>query len=155
MLKNLWELKLKWQVVTVMCFLIVFMAGPLRPAQASDAPHTFKWKDYTFYTPVLSDPSVAYLYDLIGKESLVAGETTLVDWKGKIFLTAGGIFDISNDNGGELKNNSRNTFSGIPFAGLHVRLPLWKIFHVGGFYARDWERGKNIAGPKADVMLRF
>ena len=78
-----------------------------------------------------------------------------MDWKKKLYLTAGGIADVEGQGDSALNENGRNTFDGIPFIGIHVKIPLWEVVNVGGFYARDWEEGKNLAGLKADFALRF
>ena len=107
MYKNSWLKKLKWQVI--MALFSAVLVGPLQKASAQNEkiPFTVEWKDYTFYTPILSDPAIAYLYDIVGQESLMAGETTLVDWKSRLFLTAGGIADVDGKGDSELNEQNR------------------------------------------------
>lgn len=135
---------------------IVFMST-LSIAKADEKiPFTVEWKNLTLYTPVLSDPSIGYAYDFIGKESLITAEFTLADWKDKIYLTAGGLLEPSDKSDGELKQDKRNVLDGIPFVGVHIGVPfVHEKWTLGGFYARDWELGKNLTGVKTNFKIRF
>lgn len=119
-------------------------------------PFTAQWKDYTFYTPVLSDLSVGYAYDFIGRESLVLGEFKIVDYKSRFYLTGGGLLEASSNDSGELKEQDRDFLSGIPFVGIHTPIPLagdrWTL---GWFYARDFDLDKNLTGFKTNYSVKF
>lgn len=154
MLKNLWISKFKWPVI--MALFLVVVVGPLQPAVAGDKPFTYQWKDYTLYTPVLSDLSVGYAYDFIGAESLVLGEFKVVDWKSKAYLTAGGLLNASSNDEGELKESDRDFLDGIPFIGLHTPMPIaGNRWTIGWFYARDFDLSKNLTGFKTNYDVKF
>jgi len=134
--------------------------GPIYPANAVDKPYTLDVGDFTIYLPVVSDPHITYLYDLIGGESLIGGETTLLGYKDRILLAGGVVADASGEGNSELKDQSRSAFNGIPFIGLNFNLPIFddlvgKRLLFGGFYARDFDAKENLAGFKANISVRF
>lgn len=126
-----------------------------RLGHAEEAPFTKKLGQFTLYTPVLSSPAFGYGYDFVGKEHFLMAETKLVDYQSKLYLTFGGAFDATSQGDSALGQNARNFFDGIPYLGLHVEVPLWKVIHIGGFASRDWELGKNLAGIKTNLVIQY
>lgn len=112
---------------------------------------------FVFQTPFV-DPSVAWCYDFIGKESLLAGEGTILYHEAfkEIGVTFGGAVDASGGGDGELREKAREFIkSGTPFIGIKYTYDLTKKLHFGCFLGRNLIEGKNIAGLKTAYEIRF
>jgi len=105
-----------------------------------------------------ADVGAVFLYDLVGKESLVGAETSIVRFtKAKnLTITVGAVTDVSIDSkNGELREKDRDFFtSGTPFIGAHIPIKSKiKPLDLGAFLSRNITEGKNMAGIKASVKF--
>jgi hypothetical protein len=135
---------------------LIIATGPGRPAFAA-MEYTFK-DTVTFVLP-FSNFSAAALYDFNGKESLLGGETTVIKFPKHtpLELTIGGVGDFSNHQDSALNNEeARQLLRGSPYLGFKYNIEALQVkdlFHVGAYYGRNWERGEDIYGVKANKKI--
>lgn len=140
---------------------ILILAGPAwAPAQENESwIDTIKYEagDFTIQTP-FRDPSVAFIYDFVGRENLLAIEGSILTHKKikNVSVTLGGASDASNEGTGELRERFREFLkSGSPYIGLRYVYDVTKMIHVGAAVGRNFEEGKNFAGVKTSFEIRF
>lgn len=109
-------------------------------------------------TNPLAETSFVAIYDFVGQESLIGIEGAFLshvkvpDWS----LTVGGLTDLSEQDGGELRERERNFLgSGTLFFGTRYDIEIVPEIHLGFAYGRNLEESKNIAGIKTSYKFRF
>ena len=117
-----------------------FLVALSTPVRADDDV-LFRYKALTANWP-LAKVEASYLYDFVGKESLVGIETPILfSWKAR--LTVGGVKSLD--------------VSGIsPYAGVDWETPpalMQESIKIGAWFGFDFEQKERRGGLKASVNL--
>jgi len=140
----------------IMAVLILTFLGGLTQARS------FEWEypvnDWGTFIVPFRHLNTVYLYDFVGKENLVAGETPFFrfdKYAEGLTLTVGAVGDFSDENAGELRGRTRRFLeSGTPFIGGHFDVSLIENrWFVGAHIGRNLEEGVNIAGVKSSLRI--
>lgn len=140
---------MKKKIISALCLLFVSV-----PSWGAVSLYDFKGVELLM---PFSDFSVVYLYDFIGKESLIGGETPFIriEKLKNLTFTIGAVGDASDEGTSELRDRVRQfAESGTPFIGTHIEIDFFKDrFSVGGQIGRNLKEGKNIAGLKSSFKF--